>query len=276
MLDLSWARVSVRRVWKRAGPYTLLLETLLKIILVDVGLLVPRVLLSGRVDLGELLLGRASLVGGLLGGIGGDITEEDGCVTHCGILDANLIGGQARRLTNFAELAVGDQQGSKSLETLQSLVSILLAIILADGEAGPLRITGGDVLGLPDEVLQQLALILGQEELLGLVNDIAQVLDENLAVARELLRRRGEGLGRQSTIQGNVALLVLWETRHWVSTVGLRQGHWSEMPLTEGSLLFLKASGTISEVRENCGRKGKHTMVDSKQLELGVDILRVA
>lgn len=112
-------------------------------------------------------------------------------------------------LTKLAELAIGDQQSTQGLEALEGLVGILLAVLLGDGHIGCLGALEGDLLSLPDELLEQLALVLGQEQLLGLVNDIAQVPDENLAVIGELLGRRGEDLGAQGAVQGDIALLVL-------------------------------------------------------------------
>jgi hypothetical protein len=70
-----------------------------------------------------------------------------------------------------------------------------------------------------------------------LFNDIAQVAHEGLSVGRELLGGRGEGLGAQGTVQGDIALLVLWgmvsTKRSWGAGGGARR--------TDGSLLFLKA-----------------------------------
>lgn len=90
------------------------------------------------------------------------------------------------RLTNLSELAVGNQQSTKGLETFQGPVGILLAILFGDGHIGDLGITSGNLLGPPDEVLKKLAVVLGQEHLLSLINDIAQVLDEDLALVRQL------------------------------------------------------------------------------------------
>ena len=63
-------------------PYTLLLEALLEVVLGHIGLLVPHVLLSRSVDLGELVLVGANLVGGLLGGVGGNVADENGGIAH--------------------------------------------------------------------------------------------------------------------------------------------------------------------------------------------------
>lgn len=112
-------------------------------------------------------------------------------------------------LTKLAELAVGDQQGAQSLEALQGLVGVLLAILFRDGPIGRLGALEVDLLSLPDEFLEQFTLVLRQEQLLGLVNDIAQIPDEDLAVIGELLRWRGEDLGAQGAVQGNITLFVL-------------------------------------------------------------------
>ena len=58
------------------------LGLLLEGILGQVGLLVPGVVLSGTVDLGELLLVGANLVGGVGSGVASNVAEEDG-----GVLD---------------------------------------------------------------------------------------------------------------------------------------------------------------------------------------------
>jgi hypothetical protein len=90
-------------------------------------------------------------------------------------------------LTDLAELSVGDQQCAESLETLQGLVRILLARLLGDGHIRGLHITGVDLLSLPDEVLQQLALVLGEKQQLSLFDDVAQILDQDLTLAGKLI-----------------------------------------------------------------------------------------
>jgi len=125
-------------------------------------------------------------------------------VRDCGSMRCNDF-----ELTELSELAVGDQQSAESLKTLQGLVGILLGIILGEGRLGALGITGGDILGLPDEVLKKLAVVLDQKRLLGLFKHIAHILHEDLALVRKLRRRRREVLGVQGTVQRNIALLVL-------------------------------------------------------------------
>lgn len=89
-------------------------------------------------------------------------------------------------LTDLPELAVGNQQSTKGLEAIQGPVGILLAILLGDGHVGGIDVNSSDLLGLPDEVLKKLAVVLGQKHLLGLLNHIAKVLHEDLALVRQL------------------------------------------------------------------------------------------
>jgi hypothetical protein len=64
-------------------------------------------------------------------------------------------------------------------------------------------------LRLPDEVLQKIALVLGQKEILGLVDNLPCVGDKDLALRRQLIRRRGECLGLEEAVEGDVDLGVL-------------------------------------------------------------------
>lgn len=45
----------------------------------------------------------------------------------------------------------------------------------------------GDLLGLPDEVLEKVALVLGEEEDLGLLDNITEIRDKLLTFCGELL-----------------------------------------------------------------------------------------
>lgn len=63
--------------------YTLaLLEALLDVLLGEARLLVPGVLLGWLVNLRQLLLGRADHIGGLLGGIGCHIADQNESIAH--------------------------------------------------------------------------------------------------------------------------------------------------------------------------------------------------
>ena len=111
-------------------------------------------------------------------------------------------------LTNLTELSVGDQQGTQGLQTIQGLVAILLGAFLLDGGTRLVHLDRAKVLRIVDELLQQMTVVLAQDQLSGVVDDIAQVLDQLLAFLGQLLGGVGEGLGVQSAVQCDVALLV--------------------------------------------------------------------
>ena len=63
----------------------------------------------------------------------------------------------------------------------------MLGDILADGRIGGVDSLGVELGSLPDEVLDQVALVLGEEQELGLLDDLAHISDEALALVRELV-----------------------------------------------------------------------------------------
>lgn len=63
-----------------------------------------------------------------------------------------------------------------------------------DGGIGRLQITAVDLLSLPDKVLEQVAVVLGEDEELGGFNNISQITNEFLTISGQLLRGRGERL----------------------------------------------------------------------------------
>jgi hypothetical protein len=64
-------------------------------------------------------------------------------------------------LTKLPELAIGDNKRAQGSQTLQSLIAVLLRSLLVNGGIGNRGITAIDLLGLPDEVLKEIALVLG-------------------------------------------------------------------------------------------------------------------
>lgn len=78
-------------------------------------------------------------------------------------------------LTKFAELTIGDDQSTQCAQTIKSLVAMLLSGSSVERSARNGSIATGDESCLPQEVLQQIALIFGQEQDLGLLNDIAKI-----------------------------------------------------------------------------------------------------
>ena len=94
-----------------------------------------------------------------------------------------------RTHTELSELPIGEDKSAKRSQSLKSLVAVLPSGILVDGCARGLSIAAGDLLCLPDEVLQKIALVLGQDEVLGLLNDVAQIGDQVSTLGGELGRR---------------------------------------------------------------------------------------
>ena len=86
---------------------------------------------------------------------------------------------------------------------------MLLGGPLVDGRTGLGRVAGSEILAVPDEILQQIALILGQQEHLGLLDDVTQVGHEMLALAGELLGGTGEEFVGQSAVHRDIDLFVL-------------------------------------------------------------------
>jgi len=107
-------------------------------------------------------------------------------------------------------LTVADDQSSKSAETLKSLVAVLLGSLLANRGIDSASVTAGNLLSLPNEVLDHIAMVLREKEDLGLLNDLAEIGNEFLTFGRELLRRSSEGGFRENTVESNIDLLVLW------------------------------------------------------------------
>lgn len=112
-------------------------------------------------------------------------------------------------LTKFSELAVGDEELAEGAQTLQGLVTVLLGGCLVKGGVRLLGVASGGLRALVDEVLDEIALILGQEKQLGLLDDVAQVGDENLALLGQLCGRLCKGARSQGAVHGNIYLLVL-------------------------------------------------------------------
>jgi len=106
-------------------------------------------------------------------------------------------------------LTIGNDERAECAQALQCLVSMLLSSLCVDWGTRELSITSLDLLRLPDEVLEQVALVLCQEKVFGLRNNVANVGNESLALGGELGGRAGEGLGGEKAVERDVDLLVL-------------------------------------------------------------------
>lgn len=113
-------------------------------------------------------------------------------------------------LTKLSELAVADDESSKSSETFQRLVTVLSGGVPADGGIWRRGVFGAaHLLGLPDEILEKVAIVLGEGEDLGLFDDVTEVSDQLLAFSREPLGRARKASRCECAIQCDVDLLVL-------------------------------------------------------------------
>lgn len=90
-------------------------------------------------------------------------------------------------LTELAELAVGKNERAESAQAVEGLIAMLSGSVLVDRSVRRAGIGAVDLLGLPNEVLKEVALVLGQEQKLGLLNNLAQITNELLTLCRELL-----------------------------------------------------------------------------------------
>ena len=64
---------------------------------------------------------------------------------------------------------------------------MLLCSFLVDGHTGLCRVTTADLLCLPDEVLEEIALVLREKKDLSFLDNFSQITNELLAFWRELL-----------------------------------------------------------------------------------------
>jgi hypothetical protein len=84
-------------------------------------------------------------------------------------------------------LAVGDNEGSKSPQPLKSLVSISLGSVLIHWSARSSDALVFILGGLPNKVLNQISLVLGQYKVLGLLHNLLEILNKELAICGKLL-----------------------------------------------------------------------------------------
>ena len=112
------------------------------------------------------------------------------------------------KLTNLSKLSVGNEKRTQGLQTLDSVVTVLLGTILVNRCIRPLRLNIAQTLSLPDELLEQVTIVLAENQLASLVNDHTEVPDQLLTFFREVLGGGREGLGLKGAVQSDVALLV--------------------------------------------------------------------
>jgi hypothetical protein len=75
-------------------------------------------------------------------------------------------------------LAIRDNERAECAKTLQRLVGVLLGSVLVDWSVWEGSIRTSDLLRLPDEVLEEVALVLCEKEVFGLLDYIAEIGDQ--------------------------------------------------------------------------------------------------
>ena len=81
-----------------------------------------------------------------MGGIASHVTEKNSGIRE-----------------KLPELAIGDEERAKSAQTFESVVAVLPCCVLINRGIGAVGAGGADVLSLPDEVLEEVALVLGEK-----------------------------------------------------------------------------------------------------------------
>lgn len=79
-------------------------------------------------------------------------------------------------------MTISNEQCSQSPQAPESLIAILLRLVLLDWGIGPVNAVDVELSGLPNEVLDQVALVLGQKHLLGFVYHVADIFYQALAL----------------------------------------------------------------------------------------------
>lgn len=88
--------------------------------------------------------------------------------------------------TKLAELTIGENQRSECSETVECLVAVLLCSCTVNGSIGSTSATTRNGLALPDEILNEIALVLAKKQHLSFFDDIPQVSNEIATLVREL------------------------------------------------------------------------------------------
>lgn len=80
-------------------------------------------------------------------------------------------------LTKLAELTIGDDERAESSETVECFISMLLCGLLSNWRTWQRCISTIDVLRSPDEILKEIAFVLGEEKMLCLLHYIPEISD---------------------------------------------------------------------------------------------------
>jgi len=92
---------------------------------------------------------------------------------------------------------------------------MLFSGVLVDGSIREFCVSTLNLLRLPNEILEEVALVLGEEKVFGLLDYVAEIGDQCLTLSREFLGWIGNWLGLEKAVECDVDLLVLW-TVYWL------------------------------------------------------------
>lgn len=91
---------------------------------------------------------------------------------------------------------------------------MLLCGLLVDRSPRGLNALSVEVPRLPDEILDQVPLVLGEQQVLRLLDSLSDVSDELPALCGELGRGVGKRPRLEEAVQGNIDLVVLLTRDH--------------------------------------------------------------
>jgi hypothetical protein len=111
--------------------------------------------------------------------------------------------------TKLSELSIRNDERAESSETFQSLIAMLFGSVLVDWCIWESCIPSLNLLRLPDEILEEVALVLGEEKVFGLLDYIAEIGDQCLALGGELLGWVSHWLRLEEAVECDIDLLVL-------------------------------------------------------------------
>jgi hypothetical protein len=146
---------------------------LLDVLLRQIGDIMPSVVFRWLVDLAESLLRWLHFAGSVGSSIASHIAEKNASIVE-----------------KFAKLAIGDEKRAESLQTFNRLVAVLFGSVLVGWSTWKFGITTVNVLRVPNELLDQIALVLGQEQEFGLFDDLPQISDQLLTLIGQLVGGR--------------------------------------------------------------------------------------
>lgn len=86
---------------------------------------------------------------------------------------------------------------------------MLLGLFLRHRSTRDVDSLGVPLLCLPNEILKKVAVVLGQQEILGLLHNLSEIGNKGLSFGRELLGWVGECLRLEEAVQRNIDLVVL-------------------------------------------------------------------